>query len=321
MKPQQVQKLLANQSKVLLQVSEQGLPRGDFTKISFWLQYLDSDAIFEKMISLFTEAFAQDNDIDVILVLGAIKTGLYSPNEQTAKLCLQLLLRVLETLREASKPLEQAHFDSRFSKWFTKIVLQTRDSFLHNSILQSSLDCLEMHDNLVQDVARLIFSVFQSDQFNLSQLPEMIKVAYSDDVFMLYESMHVILCDMNKIDCDEVKLALEGSTLIQDALVEATDDNGDVSLRLKCTNLLLEIWFLHPSIPANPDKQHYGIGSLSLKDSFHYVLEQGVTMRDRIFSLNVYAVGLALAERLASKANSETQAVYRTLAGGLLSHY
>ena len=71
---------------------------------------------------------------------------------------------------------------------------------------------------------------------------------------MIYESMHVILSDLNKLDCDEVKLALEESTLVQDALVAATDDNGDISIRLKCTNLLLEIWLLHPAIVSNPDK-------------------------------------------------------------------
>ena len=31
---------------------------------------------------------------------------------------------------------------------------------------------------------------------------------------MIYESMHVILSDLNKLDCDEVKLALEESTLV-----------------------------------------------------------------------------------------------------------
>jgi len=131
----------------------------------------------------------------------------------------------------------------------------------------------------------------------------------------------VILCDLNKLDCDEVKLALEDSTIIQEALLEATDDNSDFSLRLKSSNLLIEIWFLHPAILSNPDKQHQGIGSLSLKDSFHYILEQGINMRDRIFSVNIFTIGLALLDRLASKGNPETQAVYRTLASGLLSHY
>ena len=93
-------------------------------------------------------------------------------------------------------------------------------------------------------------------------------------------------------------------------------------MRLKCTNLLLEIWLLHPSILSNPSKQHFGIGSLSLKDSFHFVLEQGVLhMRDRIFKVNVFANALSLLDRMAAKNNPETLPVYRSLIRGLLEIY
>ena len=137
----------------------------------------------------------------------------------------------------------------------------------------------------------------------------------------MYESMHVILSDLNKLDCDEVKLALEDSTLVQDALVAATDDNGDIAIKLKCTNLLLEIWLLHPDVVSNPDKQHYGIGSLALKDTFQYVFEQGLYMRDKVFSVNVYANGFLLLDRLATKGNPDTLTVYSSLVNGLLSIY
>ena len=110
MKPNQVQKLLASQNKVLLQVCAQGLPRGDYHKVTFWYQYLNQDAIFDKMLSLFTDAFSADADIDVILVLGALKSGLYSPNEQTVETCLQLLSRILESLRKSAKEQEN-NFD------------------------------------------------------------------------------------------------------------------------------------------------------------------------------------------------------------------
>ena len=79
------------------------------------------------------------------------------------------------------------------------------------------MECLELHDNLVTDAAKLLFSVYQSgggQVFSLSQLPAMLKSAYSQDIFMLYETMHVILSDLNKLDCDETRLALEESTLV-----------------------------------------------------------------------------------------------------------
>ena len=53
------------------------------------------------MLSQFIDAYNSNVDIEVILVLGALKCGLYSANEQTSKLCMQLLYRLLESLRES----------------------------------------------------------------------------------------------------------------------------------------------------------------------------------------------------------------------------
>lgn len=101
----------------------------------------------------------------MVLIYGAIKSGLYSRNENTVKLCLRLLIKIIESLRERSP--DGAHYDSRFSKWFNKILKQTEDSFVYNSVLQSIVECIEEHCNLVSDAAQLIMSVFKSDTFSL----------------------------------------------------------------------------------------------------------------------------------------------------------
>ena len=138
---------------------------------------------------------------------------------------------------------------------------------------------------------------------------------------MLYETMNAILNDLNKLDRDQTKIALEDSTLIQDALVDATDNHGDFALKLKCTNLLIEIWYLYPTIVSNSSKPHIGIGSQSFKDSFHFVLRQGTIERDKVFRVNIFANGFTLLDRLAAKDNSETSAVYMTLISGLVGLY
>ena len=51
------------------------------------------------------------------------------------------------------------------------------------------------------------------------------------------------------------------------------------------------------------------------------MLEQGIQMSDMIFRVNIFANSFALLDRLASKGNSETQAVYRILVNGLLVLY
>ena len=173
----------------------------------------------------------------------------------------------------------------------------------------------------MSDIANLIFNVFKTENLKLKQLPALLKEVYYDDIFMLYETMNAILNDLNKLDREMTKAALEESTLIQDALVDATDNHGDFALKLKCTNLLIEIWYFYPTIVSNPQKPHIGIGSLSFKDSFHFVLRQGTIERDKVFRVNIFANAFALLDRLASKDNSETSAVYMTLISGLLEQY
>ena len=116
---------------------------------------------------------------------------------------------------------------------------------------------------------------------------------------MLYETMNAILSDLNKLNRDKTKAGLEGSTLIQDALVDATDAEQDYALKLKCTNLLIEIWFLYPTVVSQQSRDQVGIGSLSLTESFHYVLKQGLSERDKVFRVNVFANSFSLLDRLA----------------------
>ena len=105
---------------------------------------------------------------------------------------------------------------------------------------------------MVKDAANLYCSVFKSESFKLAQLPELLKETYSDDIFMMYETMSTLLGDLNKIDRNMTKSAAEESTLIQDVLIDATANHGDFALKLKCTNLLIEIWFLYPTIVSLP---------------------------------------------------------------------
>jgi len=69
---------------------------------------------------------------------------------------------------------------------------------------------------------------------------------------MMYETMSTLLGDLNKLDRDAMKEAAEESTLLQDVLIDSTANHGDFALKLKCTNLLIEIWFLYPTIVSMP---------------------------------------------------------------------
>lgn len=88
-------------------------------------------------MDLIIGSLRHEKDIEVILVLNALKNGLYSPWEPVAKLCIRLLNKILSSLQECSRD-SMTNFDTKFAKWFTKIVKnQTSDDslFLHDSVL------------------------------------------------------------------------------------------------------------------------------------------------------------------------------------------
>ena len=57
---------------------------------------------------------------------------------------------------------------AHFGKWFTKIVNQPADSFLHNSVLQSVAEAVEQHTSLVDDTAKLLMSVYNNETLGLA---------------------------------------------------------------------------------------------------------------------------------------------------------
>lgn len=92
------------------------------------------------------------------------------------------------------------HPDDSFGAWFTKIVRQPDTSSLHNSVLQSAAECLETHPALTSEVAALFHSVFSARSLGLGKLPVILRAAYEDDIFMMYETINSILTDLKRID-------------------------------------------------------------------------------------------------------------------------
>lgn len=58
-----------------------------------------------------------------------------------------------------------------------------------------------------------------------------------------------------------------------------------------------------------------------MKDSFHFVLEQGTLERDTIFRSNIFANSFTLLDKLVQENDAETTVVYLTLVRGLLAMY
>ena len=86
---------------------------------------------------------------------------------------------------------------------------------------------------------------------------------------------------------------MERSNLISEAINDVTALNSDIGLRLKCTNLLLEILLLFPEFVSDPNNERLlGLSSMPLQDAFRYILEQGLNENDKVFRVNIFVFGM-----------------------------
>ena len=53
--------------------------------------YFSNEANFSKMVNLIGSAYRGKKEIDAVMVLGVIRCGLYSNDETTAKLSIEIL--------------------------------------------------------------------------------------------------------------------------------------------------------------------------------------------------------------------------------------
>ena len=188
------------------------------------------------------------------------------------------------------------------------------------SVLRGLAEAIDTHPSIVNEAAKLIFSICQRGEPSLTQLTQVFKDTFDDDEFMIYETMHECLPVFNKLDRDATRKSILESDLIQSALQLATTTN-DLALRLKTTNLILELWYLYPTLVSSNQQSVQGLGSMSLRDSFHQVLMMGTKERDKIFKINVFGMAFTLLDRLAEKENKEAPQVYKTIILGLVESY
>ena len=192
---------------------------------------------------------------------------------------------------------------------------------VYSSVLRSSVECLEVHSFLAKDVATLCISLFRESSLRLVKVPELLETVFQDDIFMCYETMNTLLPEFHKIDRELTRKMLEESELIQNALHEAAENDMDYALKLKCTNLLFEIWYLYPTLVSQSNWEVKGLNGMTIKDSFLLVLKQSTNERDKVFRINAFACAFSLLDRLAQKKNKESAAVYKTVILALIEHY
>jgi hypothetical protein len=93
-------------------------------------------------------------------------------------------------------------------------------------------------------VAQLLLAIYKSEP--LSHIPDQLYLIFQDDIYMCFESVHVLLPELHKMDPEKAREMVTDSQIIKNALYEAIENRLDFAVKLKCTVLLLEIWLLFP---------------------------------------------------------------------------
>ena len=117
---------------------------------------------------------------------------------------------------------------------------------------------------------------------------------------MCFESVHVLLPELHKLDEEKTREMVVGSQIVKNALTEAMENQFDYAVKLKCTVLLMEIWSLFPSVVSKAESLGLkGYNSEPLSKSLNVILRNGTLEKDNVFKINTIAVGFSLLDRLA----------------------
>ena len=127
-------------------------------------------------------------------------------------------------------------------------------SLVNAELLRQTCEALEDQSSKAADVAQLLLTIYKTEP--MSHIPDQLYVIFQDDIYMCFESVHVLLPELHRLDPDKARQMVTDSQIIKNALQEAIDNRQDYAVKLKCTVLLMEIWLLFPSLVTPEAKGH-----------------------------------------------------------------
>ena len=71
-------------------------------------------------------------------------------------------------------------------------------SLLTASLLRQTCEALEDQTSRAADVANLLMTIFKTEP--LSHIPDLLYETFDDDIYMCYESLHVLLPELYRLD-------------------------------------------------------------------------------------------------------------------------
>ncbi len=97
-------------------------------------------------------------------------------------------------------------------------------------------------------------------------------------------------------------------------LALSSDRTPDPAVRLQCTTLLLDLWYLEPVLVCNPRD------GISVKDTINEVLLAGILHQDKVYRLTLYGCAFSILTLLIELKSPDAPALLKTIVTGILHH-
>lgn len=76
-------------------------------------------------------------------------------------------------------------------------------SLVNADLLRQTCEALEDQTSRVTDVAQLLLTIYKSEP--LSHIPDQLYLTFQDDIYMCFESVHVLLPELYRLDADKAR--------------------------------------------------------------------------------------------------------------------
>ena len=156
-----------------------------------------------------------------------------------------------------------------------------------NSILRIICsEVLETHPSLVMAATKLILSVFREpegakspDSLSLHKLPSLLLQMFADDVFVALSCLAMLLPQMKAAERGKLQALILNSSLVQELMQAASENQNDQAVRLIAVNLLLDLWIEELELVCSMDSQ--------IKAQFYVCVESALSHPDKVFKIAV----------------------------------
>jgi hypothetical protein len=179
-----------------------------------------------------------------------------------------------------------------------------------------TVETLENHPYLTEQMAKLILAVFRTHEessqptLSLVNLPEKLAEVFSDDIFLSYSALSLLIPEIRKLDRGALQNLILNSRLVYSFLIRGSEQEVDQAIRLLCTKLLIDVWhYEYANIVVMAPTSTNG----PVKDFFFEVLKAGLAHKDKVYRIAVFSGAFSLVDKMITDRSNESPGLLKVL--------